>query len=100
MRCDRTAPLWGLQIRLKALPLRESEENSSRALVEALHPVSPVRLVRLAPAPYKPKRTMSASARRKIAAAQRARWAKVKKGEEGGAVPVGRAQYLLAVGAP
>jgi len=79
MRCDRTALLWGLQIRLKALPLRESEENSSRALVEALHPVSPVRLVRLAPAPYKPKRTMSASARRKIAAAQRARWAKVKK---------------------
>ena len=30
----------------------------------------------------KPKRTMSASARRKIAAAQRARWAKVKAGKK------------------
>jgi hypothetical protein len=30
----------------------------------------------------KPKRTMSASARRKIAAAQRARWAKVKAGQK------------------
>jgi hypothetical protein len=30
----------------------------------------------------KPKRTMSASARRKIAAAQRARWAKAKAGQK------------------
>jgi hypothetical protein len=30
----------------------------------------------------KPKRTMSASARRKIAAAQRARWAKLKAGKK------------------
>ena len=30
----------------------------------------------------KPKRTMSASARRKIAAAQRARWAKIRAGKK------------------
>jgi hypothetical protein len=36
-----------------ALPLCKPAENSSRAFVEAMHPVSPVRFVGLDPEPYR-----------------------------------------------
>jgi hypothetical protein len=66
--------------------LRQERDRIDEA-IRALAPLSGnTRILKVkaaSPARSTGRRTMSAAARRKIAAAQRARWARVKAGEKG-----------------